>query len=133
MYLILAALILCAGYLAILFAERVRGARYLERERARLDRAVVQARFIVRHVDFASFVREELVRLARAAAHQAAAWLLAAVRSLEALLSRIVRRLRLHPEGAPAPSGESARHFVRTLSAFKVELEATRPKPTSVR
>lgn len=131
-YCILAALLLLLAYAGLLVVEARQGVRYFARYRERLDEAARQARFIARHVDFGSFVREETVRAARYLAHESAHLALQAVRSVERLLTRLVRRLRLHPE-APLPPGESARQFVRALSDFRIELSTSRPEMRDVR
>lgn len=132
MYFILLALTLLVGYIAVLVYEARRGTRFLEVRRARLDDMAGKAAFIVRHVDFASFAREELTRLARKAGHDLAHLTLVSVRALERLLTQLVRRLRMHAERAELPARESTRHFVRTLSEFKGHLETTRPEMPEV-
>lgn len=132
MYFILIALILLVAYLCLLSLESRRSARYLAGYRGRLDALVANASFVASHVDLASFVREESIVLARRAASGAARLALESVRTLERLLARLVRRLHLHTEVA-RPAGESARHFVRTLSEFKGHLESTRPEMPEIR
>ena len=48
------------------------------------------------------------------------------VRSVERVLTRLVRRLRTHPEVDTAPR-ETAREFVKVLSEFKDDLKENRP------
>lgn len=132
MYLIIAALVLVALYVAILVVEAKRGARFFERERARLDRTVRQGVFILAHVDFASFAKEQTRILARRLVHDIAHLSLGLVRAAERLLTQAVRRLRTQPPSA-RPSAESSRTFVRTLSEFKGQLESSRPKMPEAR
>ena len=132
MYLIIAALSLIVFYVAVLAVEAKRGARFFERERARLDKAVRQGAFILAHVDFASFVKEQGRLLAWRIVHDVTHFSLGAVRATERLLTQAVRRLRAHPELA-RPTAESSRTFVRTLSEFKGQLESSRPKMPEAR
>jgi hypothetical protein len=127
MYFILIAFLLFAAYTGLLVVEHRRGERYLRTGRVRLDGVIEQGAFILAHVDLASFIRGEAFALARRAAHALARVALTSVRVVEGALTRLVRRLHLHPDIARPASGESARSFVRTLSEFKGQLEATRP------
>lgn len=132
MYFIFIALILLASYVALLAFESGRGERLLARQRARLDRAAQHGAFILAHVDFASFLREEARAAARRLTHDIAHFSLHLVRSVERLLARFVRHLRSTGSADPAPR-ETTRSFVRTLSEFKGHLEATRPEMPEVR
>lgn len=132
MYLILVTLLLLTTYIALLMLEARRGTRFFAARRERLDRAVGHIAFIARHVDFNSFAREEAIHLSRQGIHILAHRVLLGVRRAERLLTRLVRHLRLHTETV-APGGESSRSFVRTLSEFKGQLEATRPEMPKVR
>ena len=131
MYLIIATLTLLAAYVAILMVEAYRGVRFAPAYRERLDDIVLQGQFIVAHVDFSSFFKSESKRITLYLVHESAHLALQAVRSVERFLTTIVKRLRLHPE-APLPEGLSERHFVRTLSEFKGQLETTRPEMSEV-
>ena len=132
MYFIIITLVLLASYLGTLVLEARRQSRFLETYRARLDQLALRTSFIARHVDFNSFAREEAVHLARQGVHLLARRVLLLVRSTERLLTRLVRHLRLHTDIA-RPEGASARSFVRTLSEFKGQLEASRPEMPEVR
>jgi hypothetical protein len=126
MYLIAASLLVLAVYISLLAIEARREARFFESWRAALDRAVRRGAFIIAHVDFASFAREQSRVLARRTAHDFVHVSLGAVRAVERLLTKAVRRLRMHPEFV-RPTNESSRTFVRTLSEFKGHLESSRP------
>ncbi|MDP2594239.1 MAG: hypothetical protein Q8P36_02795 [bacterium] len=124
---ILISLGLLVGYVGLLALESRRGARFLASHRTRLDQAVEQGMFVLTHVDFASFVREEAMRIAHRLTHDMAHLSLTSVRILERLLTRLVRHLRAKSADVYAPQ-ESTRHFVRTLSEFKGHIKATRPE-----
>ena len=136
MSLILATFALLAAYLGLLVFEARRGTRLFARQRAELDRVASQGAFILAHVDLSSFAREEALRLGRLGIQLTAHQALLGVRALERLLTRLVRRLRLHPEAGPSsgrPAGARTRSFVRTLSEFKGHLESTRPEMPEIR
>lgn len=126
-YFIFAAFALLLGFIGVLALEARRGRRFFPTYRLRLDRLVGQGVFITRHVDLAGFLREECVRLARRATHDLARFGLTSIRSIERLLTRLVGRLRVAESQFARPAQESTRSFVRTLSEFKGQLEATRP------
>lgn len=123
---ILAALVLIAGFLALARYEARRGARVFAPARERFDKEVAHVEFILAHVDFAAFAREEARRAGQRIGHDAAHLSLQAVRAVERLLTRLVRRIRA-AHGAAAAPRESARPFVQTLSDFKNRLKASRP------
>jgi|SRR3989344_5653828 len=127
MYFILISLGFLVGYVGLLALESRRGARFFASRRTRLDQAVEQGTFIVMHVDFASFAREEAMRFAHRLIHDMAHLSLYSVRVLERLLTRLVRHLRAKSVDVYAPQ-ESTRPFVRTLSEFKGHIKATRPE-----
>ncbi|MDE1944434.1 MAG: hypothetical protein KGH97_02995, partial [Patescibacteria group bacterium] len=91
MYFIAFALLLLVAYGAVLVVEARRGARFFAPYREALDRAASQARFVVLHIDFASFAREESARAARYLMHESAHLALQAVRAIERFLTRIVK------------------------------------------
>jgi|SRR3989338_2579426 len=133
MYFIFGAATLIALFVGTLVVEARRQARFFSTYRNQLDRWVEQASFILAHVDFASFAKEEIQRLARRASHDLAHLTLQSVRAVERLLTRLVRRLRTRHPDLSQPAGESTRSFVRTLSEFKGHLEATRPEMSDIR
>ena len=132
MYSILISLGLLVGYVGFLALESRRGARFFESRRTRLDQAVGQGMFVLTHVDFAGFVREEAMRFAHRLTHDMAHLSLTSIRILERLLTRLVRYLRARSTNAYTPQ-ESARPFVRTLSEFKGHIKATRPEMPDIR
>lgn len=119
---------LLAAFYALTWYEAKRGVRVLAARRSALDNRIAHIEFIVTHVDFASFTREELSRFAHGLSHLAAHISLQAVRAVERLLTRLVRHLRTRQEVMEsAQPRETMRDFVKTLSDFKGELETTRP------
>lgn len=124
---LIAAIILFAGFFWLTWFEDRRGERFLAPLRVRIDESAERAKFLLEHVDFASFLREELSRLAHKLGHFFAHITLQAVRSVERLLTRLVRYLRARHEEI-APPRENVREFVRTLSDFKDGLKAAHPE-----
>lgn len=130
---ILVTLALLVGFFMLTGYEARRGVRFYAPLRARLDGTVARIEFIVTHVNFGEFIRDELRHLAGRIGHDVAHLSLLVVRAVERLLTRLVRHLRTHPEVDTAPR-ETAREFVKTLSDFKDGLKATHPDisaPTS--
>jgi hypothetical protein len=123
----LAALGLLAGFFALTHYEARRGVRVFARARADLDQRVARAEFILTHVDFAAFARDEARHAAHHIGHAVAHLSLHAVRAAERLLTRLVKRIRATHDVDAAPR-ETARPFVKTLADFKGRLKATRPK-----
>lgn len=112
------------GFYALTVAETRRGERLVfSSTRRSLDAKLHRAAFILANVDFASFVREESLRIVTRAAHATAHVSLRAVRVAERTLSRLVRRLRMHQALDTTPSAQ-VREFVQTLSDFKSRLKA---------
>jgi len=118
---------LLVGFLALSNYEVRRERRVLARQRIRLDGYVEHAAFILSHVDFGSFAREEMGLIARRIAHNIVHFSLQAVRAVERFLTYIVRYLR-SKHSIDIQTHENAREFVKTLSDFKGHLEATRPE-----
>ena len=120
---------LAGGFLALTQWERAHGTRFLAPTRARLDQGVERAAFVIKHVDWNAYLRDEVRALAIRLGHAAAHLSLQGVRAVERLLTDAVRRLRAQvaSEAAPAP-GPSTRPFVQALSGFKEELKAARPE-----
>lgn len=102
------------------------GTRFFAPQRQKLDKSIARVEFIVEHVDFAAFVREESHRFASIVGHVVAHFSLRIVRSIERLLTRFVRYLRTrHPvDNHP---GENTREFVKTLADFKGRLKDAMP------
>ncbi|MBI2025743.1 hypothetical protein HYT04_03080 [Candidatus Kaiserbacteria bacterium] len=128
---ILASLALLVGFFALTRYEARRGVRFYSAHRDRLDRAVERIVFISEHVNFAEFLRDEVRYFAGRVGHGVAHFSLIGVRSIERLLTDLVRRLRNHPEIDTAPR-ETAREFVKTLSDFKGSLNATHPEISDI-
>lgn len=124
---VLSALALLAGFLALTQYEARRGARFLAPVREHLDRSAARAEFILAHVEFAAFAREEARRAMHRIGHDIAHISLLAVRAAERLLTRLVRHMRVQ-HGVSAAPRENARPFVQTLSEFKDKLKAARPE-----
>lgn len=123
--LILISLVLAGGFLALTQWERARGVRLLAPMRARLDREVERATFVLEHVDWNAYARDEARALATRVAHLVAHLSLRGVRSAEHFLTDVVRRLRARVASeAPAQGTSSTRPFVQALSGFKEELKA---------
>ena len=121
------ALVLFIGFLILSEYETRRGVRIFERERARLDEHIARIEFIIAHVDFGSFLREEVHHISHYIAREIVHLSLQTVRAVERLLTRVVRNLHTQRAIDPMPR-ENAREFVKTLSDFKGQLEATHPK-----
>ncbi len=119
---------LLGGFLAVTALETRRGVRVFPQQRARLDREAERAAFIIAHVDFASYLREESRRLIERMSHDLVHLSLQTVRAAERILTRLVRRLRTREGSTLDAPRESAREFVKTLADFKGHLEATRPE-----
>ena len=125
------ALVLAGGFLVLNAYEKTLAERYYEEYRARLDKEVKRLTFILTHVDFAAFAREESHRIAGKISHYVAHLTLQAVREIERLLTRLVRYLRVHHQVEVRPAAE-AREFVKTLSDFKERLKDTMPEVAPV-
>ncbi len=106
--------------------ETTRGVRFFAQRREQLDSRVRHIEFIVQHVDLAGFLRSEVQHFATRVGHDAVHLSLQAVRVVERLLTRTVRYLRSRHMRSEAPR-ESAREFVKTLSAFKDNLKGKHP------
>jgi len=126
--LILLSLVLAVGFGVMLTYESRSGARLFGAERSALDARVDHAVFILTHIDFVAFVREEGKHLLARIGHDSAHLVLQSVRAVERLLTRIVRALRAHRAQREEAPRETSRAFVKTLSDFKGDLAASRPK-----
>lgn len=119
---------LFGGFFALTRYETGRGFRFLAPVRERLDAQTERMAFVVAHVDLASFAEAEARRLSARFGHDIAHGVLQAVRFVERLLTRAVRRLRIHHVPAPVVPRESSREFVKQLADFKGGLAARRPE-----
>lgn len=128
---IIVSLVLFGGFFFLASLERARGARVLAAYRDRLDAQIGRIEFIIAHVDFKSFAREEVRRLATQSGHALAHLSLRAVRAVERGLTRVVRYLRARHGVEVHPVGET-REFVKTLTDFKDRLKDTMPEVPSV-
>ena len=128
---ILVSLALLGGFVALIDYEARRGIRVFAAQRDRLDRSVERAEFILRHVDFGAFARDEARRIIERVSHDAAHLSLQAVRAAERLLTRLVRHLRSRRADDAAPR-ENVRDFVKTLSDFKGQMKASHPEPIDI-
>ena len=124
---ILSTVILLVGFFVLSQHEVRRGTRVFALERNRLDEYTGRVTFILEHVNFGSFLREEINRLAHRVAHDVAHLSLVAVRATERFLTNIVRYLRARRAVDLTPR-ENAREFVKTLSDFKEQLKETPPE-----
>jgi Mn-dependent DtxR family transcriptional regulator len=115
---------LLVGFFVLTRYETRRGVRIYRAERERLDSLVGRIELIVEHVDLGVFLRDELRHQAGRISHDVAHLSLVVVRAAERVLTRLVRRLRAHPEVDTAPR-ETAREFVKVLSEFKDNLKTT--------
>lgn len=126
------ALALFFGFLLVTRIEARRGNRFFAHLRNAFDRSMMRVAFISTHVDFKSFVREEGRRLGAHLAHDLAHVSLVVVRSVERLLTRAVRHLRVSHGIEPAANA-APRAFVKTMKDFKEQLVSTHPPYPEVR
>ncbi len=117
-------LVLFIGFYAVTaFETRRKGRLVLPSARQAFDAQLERIGFLLAHINFVSFVREESLRLFARAVRASAHASLRVVRAAERTLSRLVRRLRMHEALDTAPSAQ-VREFVQTLSEFKHRLKA---------
>ncbi len=126
--LVLLALALLAGFLALARFEARRGARFLAASRARLDARLEHLAFVYTHTDWAVLVRSESKKLLEHLLHVGVHYVLIAVRGVERALTRLVRELRARVERRSEPPEGEPRAFIKTLSGFK---ENIAPRPLS--
>ena len=115
-------LALMFGFALLADYESRKGIRYAAVHRAKLDAKVEHLAFVLTHVDFMSFLRDEALHFVHRASHDVAELTLRAVRAAERLLTRIVRSLRTQKAVDPRPQS-SAREFIKKLSEFKGQLQ----------
>lgn len=129
---ILVALALLIGFFVLTDYETRRGMRFYSAYRARLDQNVERIEFILENVSISAFLRDEIRHFLSRAWYDTIHFSLLAVRAAERFLTRLVRRLRAQPEIDVAPR-ETAREFVKTLSDFKNNLNATHPEISDIK
>jgi hypothetical protein len=124
---VLVTIVLLVGFFVLSDYETRRGTRVLAQQRDQLDMSVTQIEFVLANVDIAEFLREEFKIIAERIAHDVAHISLTAVRAVERVLTRFVRRLRMEHKVDTGPR-ENAREFVKTLSDFKDQLKESPPE-----
>ncbi len=123
---VLVSLLLLTGFVMLTRYEARRGERLFAGYREELDKRVLKILFVLEHVDWGGYVKEEAIRIMLRLGHDIAHVSLRAVRAMERLLTTLVRHLR--SQNLPqAGMREPLRPFVKTLADFKGHLEATRP------
>lgn len=127
LYLILASLALLGIYFIVTSYEMRRGTRFFESKRVAFDRFVERITFVLTHVDFAAFLRDEVRTVAKRLGHDFVQISLQGIRAVERLLTRVMKHLRSQ-NPMKSVSRESARPFIETLSNFKEHLASTRPQ-----
>ncbi len=85
---------LFAAFMLLTAQESRKGVRVLAGVRAKLDQRVSQAAFLFQHVDWSGFLAHLLKSSAEHLLHELAHGALIAVRTLERLLTRMVKYLR---------------------------------------
>lgn len=118
---------LLGGFFALTSYEARRGVRLGASHRARLDGHVERIEFILAHIDLIAFVRDEVRHFISRIGHDSVHISLLVVRAVERLLTRVIRHQHAK-RIIDAEPVESTREFVKTLSDFKEQLDATRPK-----
>jgi hypothetical protein len=122
---------LLVSFFVLTTYEARRGVRVYAAGRGRLDDMVGRVTFIVENVNVGVFLRDEIRHLTARIGHNVVHFSLLSVRSAERLLTRLMRRLRTHPEVDKAPR-ETAREFVKVLSEFKDNLKTTHPEISDI-
>lgn len=129
--LMLIALGLVIGFFALTWYEAQQGVRFFEARRLRFDKNIESVKYVFSHVDFGAFLREEVRRISVHIGHEAVHLSLIVVRAVERLLTRLVRRFHI-THATDTASRENAREFVKTLSEFKEQLNATHPEISDI-
>ncbi len=119
--------VLLTGFFLLAGYEARSGVRYFADHRSRLDKHVERIEFILAHIDLGAFLRSEVRHFAGQVGHGIVHVSLVAVRSVEKLLTRVIRHQHAKNEVDAVPV-ESTREFVKTLSEFKEQLDATHPE-----
>ncbi len=115
---------LTIGWVALLSYESRIGIRYAVMHRANLDAKIERIEFLLAHVDFISFLRDETRHFMSRTSHDIVELTLRVIRAIERFLTSIVRRLRTRQTVATHPQGVrgNAREFIKKLSEFKEQL-----------
>lgn len=129
---ILITLAFLAGFLALANREAHSGVRLYADYRSRFDKDVERIEFILAHIDLGAFLHGEIRHLASRIGHNVVHFSLLAVRAVERLLTRVIRHQHAKKEVDAIPV-ESAREYVKTLSEFKEQLDATHPEVRDIR
>lgn len=121
-------LALLIGFLVLTSIEAASGVRMLGGVRRRLDRRIGQLSFIIAHVDLGSFARETVRAFFERVLHDLAHGTLVAVRSVERMLTRLVRHLRVERQEAdPASPRRGLRdalgHIRRVLRLRRISIQ----------
>jgi hypothetical protein len=131
-YLLLIAisLFLFLAFMALTLMEARTGMRLLAGPRAKLDRQIEKASFVIDHVNWGDFISHLVQSFFVRIAHDIAHWSLIVVRFLERQLTRVVRYMRdrrpnlLAPKPSRTPILTQTRSYVRkTLRLPKKEKE----------
>lgn len=122
------ALAVLIGFLVLTAIEARRGARVMGSFRTSLDKRVEHVAFLMTNVDFGSFLKSEARKFGEQLIHGIVHEALRLVRFVERMLTRIVKQLRMKRKAIDESPKETEREYVKTLSEFKDQLEASRPK-----
>lgn len=115
---------LFGAYFAFVGYEARSGRRAFASVRERFDARVSRAVFIIRHVDWSAFVGESVRTGSQKVVHTVAEGSLYAVRSIERLLTRLVRALRERR----APTMERPLTVMESLKAMRDRFMHTKRK-----
>lgn len=127
--LFIAALVLFFGFLLLTGVEKKRGTRFFSRSRAKLDAKVARVDEALRHVDFSAFVWHLAKDIVGRIVHDIAHVSLIVVRSLERLLTRIVRYMRGKVVAQTPTTETRASAFVETVTYVKKTLRRSKQAP----
>ena len=119
---------LVVSFVALVEYEMRRNVRFAAVQRAELDARIERISFVLVHVDFVAFIRDEVQHFTSRAGHAIVEHSLHAVRAIERFLTRVVRSLRTRHSEEEGPR-ETAREFVKQLSEFKGQLSAPPEMP----
>ncbi len=109
--------LLLGGFIIVTYVERKRG-RLFGSFRKRFDGYVARMSFLVRHIDWSSFVKHQLQTTVEKVLHDTAHAVLMFIRLLERWLTRAVRKLRekrSKPEEREPRQGVSVRAILQKL------------------
>lgn len=115
-------LILFFGFLALTKYEDVRGVRFFERSRLKLDNTTERIFFVWKRADLADFIRNSVQGVAERIAHDIAKVALYIIQFVEQRLTRVVDTLRTRFTSRAAQSSKKKSPFIQTISDFKQEL-----------